>query len=310
VLFAEARLQQEWIDHYERDDFNLERTDFLRDTDAQSDMALYRAGFTVSPWRPVLFEANVKQRRRESQYDHRTDAYPPADPVGGYYGGDFSGNGYGAFITNRDLDTDELELKLVLRPVRWMKSTLRYQWVGTDFWTRTDRSVFTGFDPDTFDPVPVPQPGGDIFAGNFDAHVYSLNWTLSPWRRWTWSTTVSLSDARTVTGVNGRAGVVPYEGDIWTVLSSSSFVINPKTDWTASYVFSRSDYGQNNVTDGLPAGLVFSRHGALTGLSRRFSKSLRGHIQYGLFAYDDASYSGLNNYTAHAIMAGMTWVMQ
>src|SRR5262249_2058895 len=54
VVYADARWQQEWIDHYENDAFNAEGSSFLRDTDARSDLYQYRTGFTISPWQPVL----------------------------------------------------------------------------------------------------------------------------------------------------------------------------------------------------------------------------------------------------------------
>jgi hypothetical protein len=105
-----------------------------------------RTGFTIS-WQPVLFEANYKHRFRRSQYDHLTDYYPPSDPVTGtYFPGDYAGNGYPAFIRERDVDQDEVEAKLALRPSRWLKATLKYQWRGTDYRTTTDPSTVTLFD--------------------------------------------------------------------------------------------------------------------------------------------------------------------
>ena len=83
VLYADARWQQEWIDHFENDVFNAEGSSFLRDTDARSDLYQYRTGFTISPWQPVLFESNYKHRLKRSRYDHLTDFYPPSDPFTG-----------------------------------------------------------------------------------------------------------------------------------------------------------------------------------------------------------------------------------
>lgn len=60
VLFADLDFQQEWADHYEKDEFSTAGTDFLRDTDATSDQYQYRTGFTVSPWRQVLFESTYQ----------------------------------------------------------------------------------------------------------------------------------------------------------------------------------------------------------------------------------------------------------
>ncbi|MCI0536594.1 MAG: hypothetical protein L0Z50_15345, partial [Verrucomicrobiales bacterium] len=219
VLYADARLQQEWVDHFENDAFNAEGSAFLRDTDARSDLYQYRTGFTISPWQPVLFEANYKHRLKRSQYNHLTDFYPPFDPVTGeYFPGDYAGNGYPAFIREREVDQDEFEAKLALRPAKWLKTTLKYQWRGTDYRTTTDPSTVTLFDPVTFDTIISPQPGGSILAGNYDAHIYSLNAALTPWRRLYLATTFSYTQSRIVSGVNERGGLVPYDGDIYSVL--------------------------------------------------------------------------------------------
>ena len=127
-----------------------------------------------------------------------------------YFPGDYAGNGYPAFIRERDVDQDEVEAKLALRPSRWLKTTFKYQWRGTDYRTATDPSTVTLFDPITFDPIIAPQPGGTILAGNYDSHIYSLNATLTPWRRLYLATTFSYTQSRIVSGVNetGRSGAV------------------------------------------------------------------------------------------------------
>ncbi|MCI0534184.1 MAG: hypothetical protein L0Z50_03045, partial [Verrucomicrobiales bacterium] len=305
VVYADGRFQQEWIDHSEEDLFNLHGTSILRDTDARSDLYQLRTGFTISPWQPVMFESNYKVRSRKSTYDHLTDQDPPV-PLGS-----FLGNGYPAFILERDVDQHEVEAKLAVRPARWLKTTLKYQWRGTAYETVTAPSnVAIGFDPNTFDPIISAEPGGSVFAGNYDAHIYSLNATLTPWKRLYLSTTFSYTESRIVSGVNGRAGLAPYEGDIYSALTTANFVINNKTDCTASYNYSRADYEQQNQAVGLPLGIAYDRHGVIAGIARRFRKNLTAQVQYGFFRYDEPSSGGINNYTAHAVLGTLTMVFQ
>src|SRR4029078_12314500 len=96
--------------------------------------------------------------------------------------------------------------------------------------------------------------GSGIHAGNYDAQVYSINATLTPWRRVNLSSTFSYSDARTVSGVNGLAGTTPYKGDIYSVLPSANFIVSESTDWNLSYVFGRADYSQSNNGASIPLG--------------------------------------------------------
>jgi hypothetical protein len=299
VVYADATAQQEWIDQFEMglvNDSVSDAQDFVRDTRARGDLKEYRVGFTLSPWQRVSLDANYRHSARQSDFDHLTDTNrfqtnffgrPNAIP----------GDGYPAFIRSRDVTSDEVEVKLVLRLRSWLKTTLKYQLVATDYDSVTDSATnaFSG----------VLYRGGEIFAGNQDAHVYSVNATLTPWRRLYLSTTFSYSDSRIVSGVNNGTSVVPYRGDVYSVLSSANFVLNAKTDWHASYAFSRADYGQNNEAAGLPLGIRYDRHGLTAGITRRFTKNLSATVQYGFFSYREPTAGGANDYTAHAVFASL-----
>jgi hypothetical protein len=299
VLFADARFRQEWIDHFERDQNSPTGDDFLRDTDATVDLKNVRAGFTISPWQRVSLGATYRHQRERTDYAHDLDTTPvPLDPSLGI----IAGNGYPAFFRRRDLDSDEVEARLVLHPASWIKTTLKYQLIATDYRTVTDPSVLLGFD--------TPLPGGSIFAGNYDAHIYSLNAILTPWRRLNLSTTFSYSNTRTVSGVNGRVGVVPYEGDIYSVLSSANYIFNNSTDGNLTYVFSRADYRQDNQDQTLPLGIDYDRHGIIAGLTRRFSKRITASLQYGFFYYAEPTSGGARDFTAHAIFASWRVVFE
>ena len=301
VVYAEGRFQQEWDDHFEQEFIDIGDSpagnwDFTRDTDATSHLKEYRVGFTVSPWPRVSFEPSFKHREKQSDYDHRLDEDLSPDHT-------LVGNGYPAFIRARDITTDQIEAKLVLRPVNWLKTTLKYELVATGYHTTTDPSYpLIGVD-DVFTNLFFP--GGEIRAGNQDAHVYSANLTLTPWRRLYLSTTFSYSQSRILSGVNNGTTVVPYRGDVYSVLSSASFVLSKSTDLHATYSFSRADYRQHNQTDGLPLGILYDRHSVLAGITRRLLKNMTGTLQYGFFYYNEPTSGGANNYRAHAVMASL-----
>jgi len=295
VLHADAKFQQESIDHFERqfvDDTFGDDRDFLRDTDATSDLKDYRAGLSISPWRRTSLQAGYRHRLKQNDFDHSRDTD----------GADFSGNGYPAFIRARDVESDEIEAKIVAHWVSWLKTTLKYQLIATDYTTAADPSATTILEPVLMD---VTLPGGRTLAGNYDAHVYSFNATFIPWRRLHLSATFSYSDSRIVSGVDNGAGVVPYSGDIISVLSSANWVVNEKTDWQMSYAFSTADYSQKNETAGWPLGIEYERHGITTGITRRCTKNITTNLQYGFFRYDEPSSGRRNDYTAHAVLASL-----
>jgi len=295
VLYAEARLEQEWTDYYDHqflDDGSDDSRDFTRDSNAKANLKEYRAGFTVSPWTRVSFEPSYKHSDHRTDYNNKVDtdlSQPPFVP----------GDGYPAFFRSRDVTTDEVDVKLVLRPSSWLKATLQYQLLATDYRTTTDSSFLPGF------PTNIFYPGGELLAGNYDAHVYSANVTLTPWRRLYLSTTFSCSQSRILTGANNGATVVPYRGDIYSVLSSASLALNNKTDLRAGYTFSRADYRQHNEVAGLPLGIFYERHGLMAGLTRRLLKNMTGTLQYVFFYYNEPTSNGANNYRAHAVLASL-----
>lgn len=282
VLFAEARLEQECIGQFERMDAFEQGHDeahdtFLRDMDATNDRRDWRAGFSTSPWRWVALSAHYRSRLSHSEYDHRRD-------IG------LEAAGYSAFIRERRIDGDEVQAKLALRPATWLKATFTYQVVSTDFRTETD-------------PVPGGVVPEGLLAGKYDAHVYGLNVTVTPVRRLYFSSSFTYSDTRMVSARNDNPSIVPYEGDVYSVLASARYVLSERTDLHAAYAFSRADYGQRNFADGLPLGLDYTRHGLTAGLTRRVTSFLTTSVRYGCFQYSEPSARGVNNYTAHGVFA-------
>jgi hypothetical protein len=298
VLFAEARLQQEDASQYENEvDSGAAATIFERNTEAYSDLREVRGGFNFSPWTAISLSGQYKRRVRDSEYDNLIDANAAPFPF------NLSGNGYSAFIRERKLSTDEIEAKLAWRVNRWLKTTFTYQLVATDYHTTTDSAANFDFLTQTFTDV---SPGGQIFAGNYDAHVYSINAVLTPWRRLFLSSTLSYRDTRLATASEFSPVVVPYRGDVYSVLGSATYALSPSTDLQATYSFSRADYAQNNQANGLPLGIEYEMHGLEAGLTRRFGKRITTHLRYGFYKNYDASSAGANSYVAHALMASLT----
>lgn len=295
VLFAEGRFAQESIGQYENEVGGAH--EFLRDTDASSDMYNGRVGFTVSPWTRVSLTAEYKRREKDAEYDH------PRDETFG-----IRNEGYSAFITDRETKTDEVALKLTLRPASWFKTSLTYQKVATDYWTGTDPYIIPELIIPGLPPFPeqVIAPGGVIFAGEYDADVYGIMVNMNPWHRLNLSSTFTYRNTETTTAHNFSPVVVGYQGDVYSSLSSATFIINSKTDLFGSYNYSWADYGQDNFAAGLPVGVVYDWHVVTAGLSRKWRDNITTTLQYRFYYYDEENTTGLNNYTAHGIMAALS----
>lgn len=285
ILWAETRFQQDTYSHFE-EGITEAQQQFLRDSDADGSLADYETGFSVAPWRPVNFQAKFRHRDRNNDYDHLRDV----DLFS-------SGNGYPAFIRSRDTETDEIEARLVIQPVRWLKTTFKYGIAATDFTTATAPWSDTGQAP------PVDYPSSRIQAGEYDSQIVSAGFVLTPWQRLHLGTTVGWTTSRTRSGINNGAEVVPYEGDTWNLLNSLTYVLDEKTDLLATYLYSTADFTQDNASAGLPLGIAYTRHAATAGVSRRLKHDRVLRVEYGYFTYDEPTLGGAADYTAHALFA-------
>jgi hypothetical protein len=99
--------------------------------------------------------------------------------------------------------------------------------------------------------------------------------------------------------------VVPYEGDVWSVLNAATYILDEKTDLNATYLFSHADFTQDNAAFGLPLGIDYTRHAATAGITRRMKHNRLLRLEYGFFTYDEPSLGGAADYTAHGLFASL-----
>jgi hypothetical protein len=276
VVFGEARLRQESLRQFEQgyiEAFTLFGP-FTNNTDADTVAEEYRVGFNSSPWQRLSFGASLKHG------DKHTD-YISANTLPGNYPG---------FIRWRNIGENQLEARLVYRPASWLKTSFSYRWQNTDFDSATG-------------PSPAVTPGGPIEAGEQEVHVYSVNTVLTPLRRLYLSSTYSYSDSRIRTALDGTDGLVPWKGNVYSVLSSATFAVDPATALNATYSYSISDYAQANQASGLPAGINYQYHSVTAGLTHRFSNNVVAGLRYSFSQYREPTAGRSNDFTAHSVLA-------
>jgi hypothetical protein len=292
-LFAEAQLRQEqidqsWFQGVDGSQFNDPSLAF--DTRFTSHMYDWRVGFNTSPLSWASLSAHYRRYDDYSHYDVLQNEQPA--------GTTNAGVGYPGFINARDLLTDEVEAQLSLRPANWLKTTLTYKLLDTDYRTTTYPVAFPGF---------VISPAAVLPAGESDVQIYSFNTVFAPWQRLSLSGTFSLQRSSTVTADNITTLVEPYRGDIYSVLGSAAWALDKADDLLATYSFSKADFSQDNFATGLPLGIRYQQHAVRASLTRRLSAAVAARIQYGFSYYDEPSGGGANNYRAHSILAMLTY---
>jgi hypothetical protein len=93
-------------------------------------------------------------------------------------------------------------------------------------------------------------------------------------------------------------------------MASGSYVLNPKTDLTASYSLSSADFAQDNSTSGLPLGIQYQQQAVQIGIKRRIGKGKTLSLQYSFYHYDEPSSGGFNNFNAQAIFATLAFPLR
>jgi hypothetical protein len=297
VLFADGRFDQESVNQSQQQDpqppldtFNTENQ-----TDATNYRYNFQTGFNTSPWRWFALNAQYQYQYSDTDYNY------PIDVVDGISG---TGNGYPGFILNRKIKTDGFETKLDLRPANWLKTTLSYKIAGTDYSSITDPAFFP---PGSSQLV---SPGGSIMDGSMDTQTYGLSATLTPIQRLYFYNAFTYTHSRTITASNNGPSIVPYGGDIYTLTTTASYALNPKTRLQASYIFSYANYGQNNAVEGLPLGINFTRDEVLIGLTRQLTTHLSCALHYQFSQYNEPSSGSANNFTAQGVFATLVYKWQ
>ncbi len=289
VLFAEGQFEEQSISESEQEGSGQ----LMDNTDATSDRYNLRAGFNTSPWTWFEWNAQYQRQYSDTDYNHLMDVFVSSSAFGSPLFVTPS-NGYPAFILSRKIEGDGFSTKLTLRPANWLNTAFSYQYMATDYSSKTDPDGFFGI-------------GGPILDGRDDEQTCGLNAMLTPFRRFYFSGTFTYTHSRVVTADNGVSSVVPYRGDTYTFIASAAYALNPKTSLQATYSFFRAGYGQDNAGAGVPLGLDFTRHVLFVGLTRQLTRNLSGALHYEFSQYSEPSSAHLNDFTAHGVFATLIY---
>jgi Planctomycete cytochrome C len=281
VLFADARFEENTTTSYENGTIDGNDNPFIDKTAADNTEYNIRGGFTTSPRSFISLNTQYRFYDSDTSYNHLLDSTPLT--------------GYPAFILGRKIQTQEVETKLVLRPARWIRTTLSYKIENTGFATLTDPVAFG------------VSPGGPVLAGKYLGHTYGISTALTPLTRLSLAGTLTYSDSRLRTFANNDPSVAPYQGGVYLATASATYAINQTSDLSASYTFSEANYAQNNGTAGVPLGIDYTRHNAALALTKHFKHQITGTIRYAFTTYTEPTAGDLTDYTAQSIFAVLTF---
>jgi hypothetical protein len=280
VWFADLRFSQEQIAEFQEQTSDGSGT-FNRAADSDNELEDIRAGFNTSPWTWLSFNAQYRYTSSDTTYNNVLDATPLP--------------GYPSFILGRQIVTHDFETKMILHPAPWLKTTLSYDIVTTDYDTETE-------------PVPGGiSPGGPLTAGIYKAHNYGINITLTPMRSFYFSGAFTYSDSTTTTADNSDPSIVPYSGPIYTLTSSAGYAVSKSVNLSATYAYSAANTAENNAASGVPLGLNYTRHNLTVGINEKFNPHLSASLRYSFSSYTEPSSGTFNDYNSQGFFATLSY---
>lgn len=282
ALFVDVRLKQDSIG--ENVNSLQPATNYVENVAFSSKLEDIRIGFSTSPWRIISFTGDYRRYENDSHYPPNA----PAQPAGGYPD----------YFISRELITDEVEARLVMRPCNWFKTTLSYEFLTTDF--RDDANpAFIG--------NTQVSPGGDTLTGRSDSQIYSINAILTPHPRVYIDASFSYQPNKTTSANSGYPALPPYKGDTYTADLNGTYVLSQSTDFTVTGIFSDADYSQRATIATVPVDIEYQEYAVLVGLNRHFNKNVSAGLQYGFNYYHEPSSGNANDFRAHTVFATLNY---
>lgn len=255
-----------------------------RKTDSQRFTQQYTAGANWYPVRQANIAAQYYHKVRENDFDHSLDSTSNALT---------SNNRYPAYLRQQGFTTDDLNVRLTLRPVHAVTLISRYdyQWSTVD--TQGDHLA-------TIESAKVHS---HIFSQGVSwaplAQLYlqaNVNYTID--RLETPATELALPDA---------AGhrVLESENDYLNTSLSLGYALSNKTDLEATYFYYLADNYEDNSLQSVAYGAGEREHGVAAGLIRRIRNNVLFGVNYGFFAFRDDTSGDHRNYDAHMLYSSL-----
>jgi hypothetical protein len=252
--------------------------DLVRDTDSTRFTQKYVAGANWYPARRLNMGAQYYHKIRENSYDHLIDTPATNAPP--------SSNRYPAFFRDQNFETDDVNVRVTMRPLDNVTLISRY-----DFQLSTIETI-----GDYLNPVQSAEARSHILS-------QSVTWTPVPRLylqgslNYVWDKTQS----PTALSVPRTNLVQNVDNSYWNASAAAGYALTDKTDLQAQYFYHRADNFEDNSQFSQPYGVGAEEHGVTAAIIHRIWKNLVSTVKYGYFRNDDETSGGHNNYEPHLV---------
>ncbi len=241
----------------------------------------YSAGARWYPARRVTVDAGGYYKFNHYDYNNFQDSTP-----------NNSFNRYPGYLVLQDFETYDGNLRLTLRPFNNLSLVSRYEYQWSTIHTQ----------PDSISGLSQAE------SSTMPSHIIAQDVTWTPWSRLYLQAGLNYVLSETRTPASGvTQAILNAQNNYWTLNFSAGFVLNDKTDLNLGYFYYQADNYQDNSTVGSPLGAGGHEHGVTATLVRRISKNVRLSLRYGYYTYNDQTFGGSQDYTAHVIYSTLRY---
>ena len=244
---------------------------FNRETVTEVRRGAWTLGGRTDPWPFLDVTAHVRRRVNNNDYDDQRESAPG------------SSTARSAFMDAQNIHTDEFAARATLKPCRWFRSSVRYQFRADDYFTRVEAE-------------PVVETG-------MLSHIYTYDATLQPVPQLLTTASFSRQNASVTTPARfaSTANTPTFNADVSSWLFSAEYTPTPRLALTSSLQVSWADNFNDVAETGLPLGADFQRADLTTGITWSVTDRTSVTGEYAFYRYNPNENAEQGEYTAHAI---------
>ncbi|MBI3088277.1 MAG: hypothetical protein HYY91_05275 [Candidatus Omnitrophica bacterium] len=248
---------------------------FMRETVTDVRRGVWTLGGRSSPWPFLDLTAHVRRRVNNNDYDDQRETV--------------ASGARSAFIDEQNIHTNEFVTRFTLRPCRWFRSSVRYQYRDDDYSTRAESQ--------------------DTVKTGTRSHIYTYDVTLQPLKELVTTASFSRQNAATTTPAryaSTPSNIPTFNADVSSWLFSADYAPKPNLTWTSSLLYSRAQNFNDFADTGMPFGADFHRLDLTTGIAWSPSDQTSLGLDYALYTYNPNENVESGDYTAHVIWLEVT----
>ncbi|HVV71347.1 MAG TPA: hypothetical protein VHI52_07590 [Verrucomicrobiae bacterium] len=241
----------------------------------------YSAGARWYPLRRLTFDFGGYYKLNKYDYNNFQDSTP-----------NNSVNRYPGYLVMQDFETYDGNMRATWRPFNNLSFISRYEYQWSTIHTT----------PDSISGL------SEAESSQMRTHILAQDVTWTPWSRLYLQAGLNYVLSTTKTPASDLTqSILNAQNNYWTLNFSSGFVVDDKTDLNLGYFYYQADNYEDNSSVGVPLGAGGHEHGVTATLVRKLSKNVRLSLKYGYYTYDDETFGGNRDYTAHIIYSTLRY---